>query len=305
MARPIKKGLDYFPLDVHLNEKWEIVEAKFGLEGFAILIKLLQKIYDKGYYLKLDNYIPLLISKKFGISEEKLKEIIVFSTEIGFFDPETWVKEEVITSKGIQMRYITGTVGRKKVEMEEKYLLLDDKLPNNVKLKANKCEKIVSGGLTPVSGGLTPVSGVISTHTTLHETTLKETTLHNDEKCDINEKENRSSSIPFKKGSPPPPGDPEPTLDPSEAETIHDETLIEHTFRLANEKAIDKILGVWDDCFPQHFKTYGEKGKDKVIQVLEANKSLLNIDEFIFKIKIYKSDHPEIKIPKPWEVIKQ
>ena len=92
MARPTKKGVDYFPLDVHLDEKWEIIEAKFGLEGFAILIKLLQKVYDKGYYLKLDHYIPLLLSKKFGVTEERLKEIIVFSTEIGVFSPETWVK---------------------------------------------------------------------------------------------------------------------------------------------------------------------------------------------------------------------
>ena len=35
MARPIKAGLDYFELDCHMDEKVELIEAEFGLKGFA------------------------------------------------------------------------------------------------------------------------------------------------------------------------------------------------------------------------------------------------------------------------------
>lgn len=52
VARPKKTGLDYFPLDVYLDDKFKFVEIKFKLEGFAIVIKLLQKIYANGYYIE-------------------------------------------------------------------------------------------------------------------------------------------------------------------------------------------------------------------------------------------------------------
>ena len=52
MARPQKTGLDYFPLDVELDDKFEIIKSEFGVEGFGIIIKLFMKIYGQhGYYM--------------------------------------------------------------------------------------------------------------------------------------------------------------------------------------------------------------------------------------------------------------
>jgi hypothetical protein len=51
MSRPIKQGLDYFPMDVEVDDKIELIEAKHGISGFGILVKLFQKIYKEGYYL--------------------------------------------------------------------------------------------------------------------------------------------------------------------------------------------------------------------------------------------------------------
>ena len=42
MARPVKEGVDYFPLDVAMDTKVELLEAQFGLKGFAVFVKLLQ-----------------------------------------------------------------------------------------------------------------------------------------------------------------------------------------------------------------------------------------------------------------------
>ena len=36
MPRPIKEGLDYFPLDVDLDDKIYMVECELGLTGFAL-----------------------------------------------------------------------------------------------------------------------------------------------------------------------------------------------------------------------------------------------------------------------------
>lgn len=37
MARPLKQGLDYFPLDCQVDVKFELVEAEFGLTGFGVV----------------------------------------------------------------------------------------------------------------------------------------------------------------------------------------------------------------------------------------------------------------------------
>ncbi len=64
MARPLKIGLDYFPLDVSFDDNIELLEAEEGLEGFAILIKLWQKIYSNGYYIEWNDDCLLLFCKK-------------------------------------------------------------------------------------------------------------------------------------------------------------------------------------------------------------------------------------------------
>ena len=43
MARPIKTGTDYFPLDVELDIKMDFVESRYGNDGFSTIIKLWQK----------------------------------------------------------------------------------------------------------------------------------------------------------------------------------------------------------------------------------------------------------------------
>ena len=52
MARPMKDGVDYFPLDVNVDKKFRLVEAKFGIVGFGVIVKLFQLIYaENGYFL--------------------------------------------------------------------------------------------------------------------------------------------------------------------------------------------------------------------------------------------------------------
>ena len=38
----MKDGIPYFPLDCELDSKFELIEAEFGLQGFAVVVKLLQ-----------------------------------------------------------------------------------------------------------------------------------------------------------------------------------------------------------------------------------------------------------------------
>ena len=55
MARPIKEGLAYFPMDVGFFEdsKIRILRARFGPEGVMVYLYYICSIYgDKGYYCK-------------------------------------------------------------------------------------------------------------------------------------------------------------------------------------------------------------------------------------------------------------
>ena len=74
--RPIKAGIDYFPLDVIMDEKVELIDAKYGNAGFGVLIKLYQSIYRNGYFLEVDEEKLLLLKKS-----NQEKEIAFFQSQ--------------------------------------------------------------------------------------------------------------------------------------------------------------------------------------------------------------------------------
>ncbi|MCY9140555.1 DUF4373 domain-containing protein [Peribacillus frigoritolerans] len=65
MARPKKEGLDYFPLDVDMDQddKIALIEAKHGVIGFGVTLKLLMKIYKEGYFYRWTEREQLLFSR--------------------------------------------------------------------------------------------------------------------------------------------------------------------------------------------------------------------------------------------------
>lgn len=126
MARPIKSGLDYFPLDCQLDDKFELIEAEFGLTGFAVVVKLLQKIYaGQGYYCEWTNEVALLFSKKIGLGRNAVSEIVEASIKRGMFDKRLYEKYKILTSENIQEVYFEAVSRRKKVEVKKEYLLIN------------------------------------------------------------------------------------------------------------------------------------------------------------------------------------
>ena len=121
----MKSGIDYFPLDVSLDDKFELIEAEFGLTGFAVIVKLLQRIYGRfGYYCEWTNEVVLLFAKKIGKSEGVVSEIVSAAIRRGVFDEALYKKYQILTSKGIQKRYFEAASRRKNVEVESVYLLI-------------------------------------------------------------------------------------------------------------------------------------------------------------------------------------
>lgn len=126
MARPCKQGIDYFSLDVILDDKFELFEAEFGLQGFGFIIKLFQKIYEaNGYFYKWSEDEKLLFSKKVDVDIDLINDYINSAMKRGIFNQNIYDKYQVLTSKGVQKRFLEASKRRKRIEIIKEYFLID------------------------------------------------------------------------------------------------------------------------------------------------------------------------------------
>jgi hypothetical protein len=124
MARPNKKNLDYFSLDVILDCKVEKLEAKHGIIGFGIWIKLLQRIYRESYFIKWDDDEKWIFRKQTGVRIELLEKVIEDMIRLELLSKEIYDKYAVLTSRGIQKMYVKGSAKRKNIAIEDRYCLI-------------------------------------------------------------------------------------------------------------------------------------------------------------------------------------
>jgi len=154
MARPNKTGLDYFPLDVVLDEKIELIEAKHGLLGFGLIVKLFQNIYKNGYYIDVSEDRLLLLKNKLNVDYDLIVKVIGDGCKWSIFDQGVFKKYQVLTSRGIQKRFIEATKRRKEVDFIREYLVINnvsswykDEVSVNInKLNGNINDEIVDHG---------------------------------------------------------------------------------------------------------------------------------------------------------------
>lgn len=132
MGRPIKRGLDYFPLDTNYydDEKISDLTLEFGYLAEVVYLRVLAIVYKNGYYLEMSvNTLAKLIRRSF-LGRNKPPAVDVFERVIiglskhGLLDGKL-MEEKVITSKGIQKQYLISTQRRKNVVLDEYCLLTD------------------------------------------------------------------------------------------------------------------------------------------------------------------------------------
>lgn len=122
----MKSGLDFFPLNVDLDNKFKLIEAEFGVTGFGVVVHLLQEIYgQEGYYIEWTEEVALLFAQKYGVGVSAVSEIVSASIRRGMFDKEIFDKYHALTSRGIQKRYFDAVSRRKVLEVRKDILLVD------------------------------------------------------------------------------------------------------------------------------------------------------------------------------------
>ena len=125
MARPQKSGLEYFPLDVDIDndEKVAYVISRYGFQAFGLLIKILMNIYHDGYYMMWTERQQYLFSFKLNVDSEYAKTVVSAYINEGFFDKNIYEKYGVLTSHGIQIRYLQAVGRRAQVRVAREYCL--------------------------------------------------------------------------------------------------------------------------------------------------------------------------------------
>ena len=126
MARPSKQGIDYFPMDVDFlsDIKTRKILRACGAQSIAILICLLCNIYrDTGYYILWDGDLPFLVADEVGTNEGVVVEVVKKAVQVGFFDKNKFEKYSILTSLGIQNRFIKASERRTKTEFMHEYCI--------------------------------------------------------------------------------------------------------------------------------------------------------------------------------------
>lgn len=167
MARPPKQGLDYFPLDVDFDrdDKVELIEAEFGERGFAILIKLIARVYKmRGYYLEWNEENRLLFGSRVKLDMEKVQAIVDRCLKWKLFDPVIYEKHNILTSAGIQRRFAEATIRRKSVKLVEKYLCEGFNVDEYNHLRAVSVN--INGSSASINDDINPPSDTINTDLT-------------------------------------------------------------------------------------------------------------------------------------------
>lgn len=128
MARKGKVGIDYFSHDVDMlsDRKIKLLKAKHGLIGYAVYLRLLEELYqDKGYYLEINEDFNILFSDDNNLDLNVYILILNDCINHELFDIKIFEKYSILTSKRIQLNYLTACERRKGIDIYSEFLLFD------------------------------------------------------------------------------------------------------------------------------------------------------------------------------------
>ena len=134
MGRKKKIGLTWFRMDVDIFQDIKVRKLirRQGGKAFTVYALLLGDIYRNGYYMRWDTELPFIISEQTGYDEVYIQEVIKSCLSLGLFSEKLFNTEGILTSRGIQTRYLDAlNYMKRKAEIEEYSLLSDEDYDEN------------------------------------------------------------------------------------------------------------------------------------------------------------------------------
>lgn len=124
------EGINSFLLDCRTNDNISEIEAEYGVKGFAVVVRLWQKIYaEKGYYCEWIERSPLLFLANWfggnsGVTVNLINEIVDRCLKNGIFHVGMYEDYSILTSARIQTQYFDVVKRRNSILVEKEYLLV-------------------------------------------------------------------------------------------------------------------------------------------------------------------------------------
>lgn len=131
MGRPLKSGIDYFPLDCNFMKDIKVrkILRACGPGAIAVIVNLLCTIYQgDGYYMLWDEDTGFLIADDVGVKESFVHEVVKTAVQVDFFHAGMFDTRGILTSAGIQRRYKEATARRNNNALIADYNLLSNEL---------------------------------------------------------------------------------------------------------------------------------------------------------------------------------
>ena len=153
-GRNVKRGLVYFRMDCDIfqDRKLKRLMRRWQNDGLAVYLALLCEIYrDKGYYVTADDDLIADIADTCLLDDERTTLIYNDCIDLGLFDREILKQQGLLTSKGIQARYLDiMTVLRRKGGIDAALSLISseeitedaERIPENSERRAKTDETI-------------------------------------------------------------------------------------------------------------------------------------------------------------------
>ena len=142
MARPFKKGLSYFPLDVKFFDDPKIQELimEVGYLGIVVYLRILTLVYQEGYYLEISvQSLARLIFRDIRgqnlTKVDRVIEVIYRIAECELIDSNL-VAKGIITSSSIEKQWLISTARRRNIDKSKYWLLTQEE-----EQEALKCTK--------------------------------------------------------------------------------------------------------------------------------------------------------------------
>lgn len=132
MAGKPKRSIDFagWRTDIFENDTKidELIEAQ-GWIGFSIYFYLCQKAYaSDGYFYRWSYTNSATTARRMGggIGSETIRQVVGLCLQIGLFDKGLFDREGILTSRGIQRRYMAAIQKRSFKEVDGKLWLLNE-----------------------------------------------------------------------------------------------------------------------------------------------------------------------------------
>ncbi|MBA7586749.1 hypothetical protein ES708_28754 [subsurface metagenome] len=107
-----------------LDDKVYMVECELGLTGFALLIKLFIKIYKNGYYINWNKKIAKMFARQNNIKIEVVNRFLDVCIDEKIINKALYEKYNILTSRGIQKRYLEAAKRRKEIVLIKEYICI-------------------------------------------------------------------------------------------------------------------------------------------------------------------------------------